>query len=81
MGSSSSSTSSLGDGTTSAWRPVSECGLVRTFSRDETYTHEVPLAPERQTNVFFRTKEWWSHMKAAYVITWDTSAPVLGGSN
>ena len=80
MGSSSSSTSSLGDGTTSAWRPVSECGLVRTFSRDETYTHEVPLVPERQTNVF-RTKESWFDMKEAYVITWDTSAPVLGGSN
>lgn len=56
---------------------------VDSFGRslvDETYTHEVPLVPERQTNVF-RTKEWWSHMKEAYVITWDTSAPVLGGSN
>lgn len=56
---------------------------VDSFGRsliDETYTHEVPLVSERQTNVL-RTKEWWFDMKEAYVISWDTSAPVLGGSN
>ncbi len=56
---------------------------VESFGRplvDETYTQEMLLVSERQTNVF-RTKETWPHMKEAYIITWDTSVSNSDGSN